>query len=205
MRALALLIALVLLLRSLHAALADEGPLKSSTSFLSEALKAEQHDETANPGMLWVSEGEELWKKADGAAGKSCGSCHGDAKASMKGVAAHYPMVDPGTGKLLNLELRINQCRSDRQKAETFPYESEELLALTAFVSRQSFGIPMQVKIDERSAPFYEKGKSLFYLRQGQINLSCAQCHEDNVGRHLRGDIISSAVGTGYPVYRLEW
>lgn len=33
----------------------------------------------------------------------------------------------------------------------------------------------------------------------------CGQCHDDNAGRRLRGDVISSGVGTGYPAYRLEW
>ncbi len=182
-----------------------EERIKSATDFLSEDLKKRQQDETANPGMLWVSEGEELWNKIEGSEGKSCTSCHGDAKTSMKGVAARYPAIDPRTGKLLNIELRINRCREGGQKAATFPYESEELLALTAYVARQSLGLPVAVKIDGAAAPYYQRGKELFYQRQGQINLSCAQCHIDNLGRHLRGDIISSGVGTGYPAYRLEW
>ncbi len=186
-------------------AFAQQQRLTSSTSYLSDELKARQRDETANPGMLWVSEGEELWQAIEGSAGKSCASCHSDANTSMRGVATRYPVADAETGKLLNLELRINRCRSFHQKAAEFPYESEELLALTAYLARQSFGMPMQVKIDGAAAPYYEKGKAFFYQRQGQINLSCAQCHEDNAGRHLRGDIISGAVGTGYPAYRLEW
>ena len=85
------------------------------------------------------------------------------------------------------------------------PTRSEELLALTAYIARQSLGMPLKVNTDGAAAPYYEKGRELFYLRQGQINLSCAQCHEDNVGRHLRGDIISSAIPSGYPAYRIEW
>jgi len=182
-----------------------ETRLQSSTSFLSDELRARQNDETVNPGMLWVGEGEELWRTIGGAEGKSCASCHGDAEKSMKGVAARYPAVDPETGKLLNLELRINKCRSERQKAEAFGYESEEMLAMTTYIARQSVGLPISVKADGSAAVYYEKGRSLFYLRQGQIDLSCAQCHEDNTGRRLRGDVISSAVVTGYPAYRLEW
>lgn len=189
----------------LNAAAADDIHIRSATEFLSPQLLTEQRDETANPGMLWVAEGEQLWRKAEGSEGKSCKSCHGDAKTSMKGVAARYPTVDPETGKLLNLELRINKCRTERQGASAFPYESEELLALTAFVARQSVGVPVKVSIDGAAAPYYSKGKAFFYLRQGQINLSCAQCHSENVGRSLRGDVISSGVGSGYPAYRLEW
>lgn len=187
-------------------AVAGDAPLRPATDFLSTELKARQADETANPGMLWVAEGEELWSKPEGQDGKSCASCHGDARSSMRGVAARYPAVDRAGGKLLNLELRINRCRTAAQKAEALPYESEELLALTAFIARQSLGMPLNVSIDGPvAAEAYERGKAFFYERQGQINLSCAQCHEDNVGRHLRGDVISSAIPAGYPVYRLEW
>jgi L-cysteine S-thiosulfotransferase len=184
---------------------AQDPSLKSATSYLSSELQKRQADETANPGMLWVAEGEELWNKSAGAAGKACASCHGDAKTSMKGVAARYPSVDQGSGKLLNIELRINNCRTRHQSAPAFSYESDEMLALTAYVARQSAGMPLSVRTDGPAAPYYEKGRGLFYLRQGQINLSCAQCHEDSLGRHLRSDIISSAIPSGYPVYRLEW
>jgi sulfur-oxidizing protein SoxA len=192
----------IMLARSSHAA---DTRLKSATSFLSSELQRRQADETANPGMLWVTEGEELWNKPEGAAGKACASCHGDAKTSMKGVAAHYPAIDRESGKLLNIELRINNCRTRHQSEQAFPYESEEMLALTAYINRQSSGMTLSVRTGGPAAPYYEKGRILFYLRQGQINLSCAQCHDENLGRHLRSDIISSAIPSGYPVYRLEW
>ena len=180
-------------------------PLASGTVFLSDNLKAQQADEAVNPGMLWVTEGAALWKQADGVVNKSCASCHGAAERSMQGVAARYPSVDVGTGQLLNLEGRINRCRKTNQQAEPYAYESDALLALTAFVARQSLGMPRAVKVDGAAAPYYGAGKALYHRRQGQLNLSCAQCHIDKVGRRLRGDTISNGLGNGYPVYRLEW
>ena len=50
-----------------------------------------------------------------------------------------------------------------------------------------------------------EKGRALFEQRQGQINLSCAECHDDNWGKSLAGAPIPQAHPTGYPLYRLEW
>jgi sulfur-oxidizing protein SoxA len=180
-------------------------PLASGTSFLTGNLKAQQADEAANPGMLWVSEGAAVWERQEGAANKSCASCNGVAEESMKGVATRYPAVDADTGRLLNLEGRINLCRQNNQQAEPYAYESDEMLGLTAFVGRQSLGTPMNVKIDGAAAPYYEAGEALYHMRQGQLNLSCAQCHVDKVGRRLRGDTISHGLGNGYPVYRLEW
>jgi sulfur-oxidizing protein SoxA len=185
---------------------ANDGiPPVSGTAFLSDELKALQADEFANPGMLWVGEGERLWKQPDGAAGKSCASCHNDAAQSMKGVAARYPAVDAATAKLLNLETRVNACRTRHMAAEAFAYESNDLLSLTAYVAYQSRGLRMQVETGGTAASHYKRGEALFNLRQGQLNLSCAQCHIEQAGRRLRGDTISHGVGVGYPIYRLEW
>ena len=177
----------------------------SGSAFLSPELKAMQADEFANAGFLWLAEGERLWTQTDGAAGKSCAACHGDARQSMKGVAARYPALDASLGNLLNLERRINHCRVQRMAAEPFAYETNELLSLTAYVASQSRGMPMAVDVTGAAAPYFESGKALFNTRQGQLNLSCAQCHVDHAGQRLRGDIISHGVGVGYPVYRLEW
>ncbi|MGQ9367286.1 sulfur oxidation c-type cytochrome SoxA [Azospirillum sp. ST 5-10] len=185
--------------------LASAEPLPSGTALLSDDLRAMQADDTVNPGMLWVDEGARLWDAAQGPAGKACASCHGVAGESMRGVATRYPAVDAGSGDLLNLEGRINRCRTRHQGAEPLAYESDALLGLTAFVARQSLGLPMAVETGGAAAPFHAAGRALFHRRQGQLNLSCAQCHDDNAGRSLRGDTISHGLGNGYPAYRLEW
>jgi sulfur-oxidizing protein SoxA len=59
--------------------------------------------------------------------------------------------------------------------------------------------------VDGPAAPFLEEGRRFYETRQGQLNLACGQCHDDNAGRRLRGDVISGGLGTGYPAYRLEW
>jgi L-cysteine S-thiosulfotransferase len=186
---------------------ADEtaSSLLPGSAFLSPELQALEADSFANPGMLWVGEGERLWQEKSGAAGKSCASCHRDASASMKGVAARYPAVDARSGKLLNLELRVNSCRTQHMSANPLAYESNELLALTAYLAFQSRGEATKVNVTGAAAPYYERGKRAFFTRQGQLNLACSQCHVDFAGRRLRGDIVSHGLGVGYPVYRLEW
>ena len=178
---------------------------RSSYDLMGRETRAMQDDDTVNPGMLWVLDGETLWNKKAGAADRSCADCHGDARESMKGVAARYPAFDPARGRPLNLEQRINACRVERQKAAPLAYEGKELLALSAYVARQSRGLPFNVTIDERTKPFLEAGREAFDRRQGQLNLSCAQCHDNNWGKHLAGSVIPQAHPTGYPIYRLEW
>ena len=179
--------------------------VRPGRDYLSPELRALQDDETRHPGLLWVEQGAELWQRAPESGKQACSGCHGDAAASMRGVAARYPSVDGATGELLNLELRIEQCRTKRQQAPAFGYESPELLALTAYVAHQSRGLPMSVRTDGPARPFFEAGRAFYEQRQGQMNLACGQCHDGLAGRRLRGDIISSGVGTGYPAYRLEW
>ena len=178
---------------------------RSGYSFMAADTKAIQDDDTANPGMLWVLDGEALWRRKAGAAGKSCADCHGDAGTSMKGVAARYPAFDAARGRPIDLAQRINLCRADQQKATPLVFESKELLALSAYVGRQSRGMPIEVESNERNKPFLQAGRELFNLRQGQLNLSCAQCHDDNWGQKLAGAPIPQGHPNGYPLYRLEW
>jgi L-cysteine S-thiosulfotransferase len=58
---------------------------------------------------------------------------------------------------------------------------------------------------DDRLKPSIEAGRAMFVERQGQLNLSCAQCHNDHWSQKLAGNTIPQAHPTGYPLYRLEW
>jgi sulfur-oxidizing protein SoxA len=183
---------------------APEAGRRSGYDDMSRETRAMQDDEMSNPATLWVLDGEALWKKPAGSAGKSCAGCHGGGS-SMKGVAARYPAFDARLGRPLNLGQRINVCRSERQQAAPLAYESRELLALNAYVAVQSRGMPIAPVIDEKTRPFIEAGRKIFQRRQGQLNISCAQCHDQYAGRKLAGTVLPQGHPTGYPMYRLEW
>ena len=204
--------------------------LRSGSSYMSADIKAMQDDSFANPGMLWVEKGAKLWQTAPGSAApagvagasagvaggppapapapvpsNACASCHHDASSSMRGVAARYPVFDANTKQLLNLEGRINQCRSQRQGAAALAYESEELLALSAYVAHQSRGMPLNVSIAAAAQPHFEQGRTLYQRRIGQMNLACMHCHDWNAGKRLLAEPISQGHGNAFPAYRLEW
>jgi sulfur-oxidizing protein SoxA len=201
----ALLIAADIAAFPLFAAEIPQAERRSGFSFMTPDTKAIQNDDTANPGMLWTLDGEALWKSKAGAAGKACADCHGDAGGSMQGVAARYPAFDKELSRPVNLEQRINLCRARRQQATPLPYESRDLLALTALVARQSRGTAIESGGDPQLKPFIAKGRELFMQRQGQLNLGCANCHDDNWDKRLAGSAITQGHPTGYPLYRLEW
>lgn len=177
------------------------GEFVSGYAFLTPETQALQDDPFENPGYLWVDRGETLFQSASEGI-PSCGSCH---EAGLSGVAARYPAYDDARSELMNLEGRINTCRTEHQGMEELAYESEDLLSLTAYVANQSRGQPITVDTSGPARTFYANGRAYFETRRGQFNLSCQQCHTDTWGKQLRGDTISQGHGNGFPAYRLEW
>lgn len=177
--------------------------LRSGIEFASADVRSMQADDISNPGFLWVERGERLWRKP--AQGGSCAACHGDASVSMRGVAARYPAYDAVSGEVLDLEARINDCRTRRQGLGRLERESDDLLGLTAYVAYQSRGLPMATTIDGPARAAFERGRSFYASRHGQMNLSCGQCHEQNWGKRLYAETLSQGHGNAFPAYKLEW
>jgi sulfur-oxidizing protein SoxA len=167
--------------------------------------QAMQRDDSMNPGMLWVLDGEALWQRKPSTGAQACADCHGDAAASMRGVAARYPAWDEARNEPIDLAGRIMQCRESRQNAPSLTRESHDLLALSSFIAHQSRGLPIAPPEDAGMRATRAIGQSLYKTRLGQLDLSCAQCHDDLAGRRLAGSTIPQGHPTGYPIYRLEW
>ena len=200
------LIAFALSIVSCGAFASSDVPSKerqSSYEFMTLENKAMQDDPNLNPAMFWVMDGQSLWNLKSGQNNVACASCHGESGKTMRGVATQFPKII--NGKLQTLEGQINQCRVGRQNAPALAYESKDLLALTAFVAGQSKGLPITVHETSENKADLKQGRQWFYERMGQLNLSCAQCHEDRAGLKLGGSLIPQGHPTAYPIYRLEW
>jgi L-cysteine S-thiosulfotransferase len=206
----AIVIAVVALVTGIPEALAQGGVIsdsnrKSGFDMMGPEAQGMQRDDTQNPAMLWVRHGEDLWRTPAGQANLSCMSCHQDATTTMKGVAARYPAFDAATARPIDLSGKIQQCRTERQKAPDLARESRGLLGLAAYIGQQSRGMPVAPPDDPRLTPFQQEGEALFTHRMGQLNLSCVGCHTDNWGQRLGGSTIPQGHANGYPIYRLEW
>lgn len=201
-----LLAGLVWALLTLQAQASDvKDTRRSSALDMRAELQAMQADAALNPAMLWVQQGQDLWQSEPAAGVKSCAQCHGDAPVAMRAVAARYPAFSEALQRPINLAQRINQCRTQRQQQKHWKPESQELLALESYVAYQSRGLPIEPVADPRLELFLERGRQRYFERLGQINLSCAQCHDERAGLRLGGNLIPQAHPTGYPIYRLEW
>lgn len=160
-----------------------------------------QQDDFANPGMVYVDQGVGAWSTPDGSEGKSCADCHNAIEDGMKGVRASMPKVAPN-GELWSLENFVNDCRTNRMGAEAWGWSSQPMENMTLAIALQSRGEPVNVAIDGPAEAFWKKGKEIYYTRYGQLELSCANCHEDHFGDHIRADHLSQGQTNGFPVFR---
>jgi sulfur-oxidizing protein SoxA len=125
------------------------------------------------------------------------------------GIRQNYPYWDKATGQVKTLEMEINECR-EANGEKPLKYNKGDIAAISAYMAYTSRDKTFDIKIprdDPRAMEWYERGKAHFYGKRGQLNLSCADCHQHNPGNRIRADILSPAMGqpTHFPVYRSKW
>lgn len=179
--------------------------LLSGWRFRSNETQELQTDDFENPAFTAVEYGADLWEEAGGTSEKSCSSCHGAAEETMKGLRATMPKWNDAKGTLMTLEDHINWSREEHMGAKPWKWESAEMIAMTAYLGFQSRGIPVSVKTNGPAEEWFNRGKELYYTRVGQLDMSCANCHEDNFGNMIRADHLSQGQINGFPTYRLKW
>ena len=159
---------------------------------MTPSTQAMQRDDTQNPGDAVGRDGEALWHRKAGAADKSCADCHGDAPASMRGVAARYPAFDAplaAAGRPGAAHQPVPGAATARDAAARA--KADELLGLEASSRSSRAGLPIAPPPDPRLARVARRAaRSCYRQRIGQLDLACAQCHDDNAGRRLGGSVI---------------
>jgi sulfur-oxidizing protein SoxA len=181
----------------------DIDEIYSGWTFRKTETQALQMDDFDNPAMLFVDKGIDLWNKVEGSKDKACASCHADAEV-FKGLRTVLPRWNASASEIWAMEDYINNCRTEQMGADPLKWGKAPMDSLVAVISLQSRGLPMNVKIDGDVAPIWEKGKELYYARVGQLDMSCANCHEDNYGVMIRADHLSQGQINGFPTYRLK-
>ncbi len=177
--------------------------ITSGWIYRSDETQAMQMDDFDNPGMIWVEKAWEAWGTAEGSEGKSCADCHGEPE-EMAGVKAVYPKWNEAAGEVRNLQMQMNDCRVNRMGAEAWPADKGGSVQMEALLASVSRGMPVNVAIDGPAQSMWEQGREMYYARTGQLELSCATCHEDNYGNMIRADHLSQGQINGFPVYRLK-
>lgn len=183
-----------------------DNPLKElipGRVFSPPEIAAMQADDFDNPAFSLVLEAERLWSQPEGAAGRSCNACHarGTGAVQLNRTASTYPKYNEQLHKVINLEQRINLCRQLYMQAPPWPFESPELLGMTAFIRHFSRGIPYRVEVDGPAKETFEAGRALFDKRLGRLQLSCAQCHNERYGQKFSGETLTQGHPLDFPAY----
>ena len=177
--------------------------IRSGWTFRSSETQALQMDDFENPGMIFVDEAIEAWNTVEGSEGESCASCHGDPE-ELAGVRAVYPKWNDEAEEVRTMAMQINDCRTNQMGAEEWAYDKSDMLNMEALLASVSRGYPVNVAIDGPAQSTWELGRDLYYTRTGQLDLSCANCHEDNYDNNIRADHLSMGMINGFPTYRLK-
>ena len=177
----------------------------SGKAFLPPGLLKLQADEQDSPVSLWLDKGKQQWAEANG--GASCQSCH-NTPASLRAAVPGFPRLTGNGQQLINLEDQIVACRTRAGRLGA-RLDDDDVLSLSALLHQEAKGLPINVQpVREQMHAWsarLENGTALFAKRQGRINLACVHCHEQNIGKQMRIDVISPGHPTGFPVYRMSW
>jgi sulfur-oxidizing protein SoxA len=175
----------------------------SGWRFRADETQALQMDDFDNPAFIFVDQAIDDWNAEMGANGESCASCH-EGPESLRGLRAELPHWNEEEGEVYTAEMYVNECRTERMGLEPWGWDSQDMKNMTALIASVSRGMPINVAIDGPVAETWEKGKEIYYTRFGQLELACANCHEDNYGMMIRADHLSQGQTNGFPVYRLK-
>ncbi len=171
--------------------------------FRTRETQALEMDDFDNPSFVFVDVALDLWDKVDGTAGKACSSCHTDGPEEFAGLTTGLPRVDKD-GNLETLTDVVNGMRTNEMGADAWEYSGSDMAAMMSLIGLQSRGMPVNVAIDGAAAPYWDKGKELYYTRVGQLDMACSNCHEDNYNVMIRADHLSQGQSNGFPTYRLK-
>ena len=165
--------------------------------------KRENLDPIENPGMWAVDKAQELWNQM-GAAGKSCQSCHTDAKEAFKTWAASMPKWEPRLNKVLGVEEFITRHAKATTGADWL-METDENRAMSVYLHYLANGAPIKVDTTSPEAKAaIERGKELSARKVGQLNMACTDCHGKVANRWIRGQWLGEPKGQydHFPTWR---
>jgi sulfur-oxidizing protein SoxA len=180
------------------------GTVYSGWVFRTDETRAMQADDFDNPGMLYAEQGRSAFNTAMGTEGQSCASCH-ESPESLETVRASYPQWDAEREELQSVEMQVIECQTERMGMEVpYDYDSQAMRNMVALIASVGRGQTVDVAIDGPVAEHWELGREIYYTPYGQMELSCAHCHEQNYGNLIRADHLSQGQINGFPTYRLK-
>lgn len=153
-----------------------------------------------------VDAGKKIWETPF-KNGKTYADCLGDVKA----IRGKFPHYDAAKDTIATAEGALNACKEASDGEGFLDKEGKpqlnkgKIAQLMAYVAMEGRGGKINIPTPEgKAVAWYEKGKTFYYAKRGQLNMSCADCHTSNAGKKIRADLLSPALGhvTHWPTYR---
>ena len=162
-------------------------------------------DPFVNPGVEHAHAGRALFTRA-GPTGKACNSCHERPDEAFARWAATMPRWEPRLGKVLGVEEFILRHAKATTGSE-YPLGGSANTDLSAFLHAIAWGRPIHVDVTSPPArEAWRLGRTLYEAKIGQLNFSCADCHDagKGAGKWIRGQYLGEARGQldHYPAWR---
>lgn len=155
-------------------------------------------------GHFALDRGESLYKFLN--RGGRFAACLGAPKGNLKGLRASYPRYEKILKRVVGLEEMIQICGSHQGRIlENGSYDNS---AISLYIAGFSKGMPMRVDVSKGPMKAaFERGRRLFHSKAGRLNFACSSCHIHNVGKHVRGTVITTIFGDAvhFPVYRTKY
>jgi len=158
--------------------------------------------------QLVVEKGKEVFHQKN-SRGESCATCHGNEGAKLVGAYAKMPKYNERLKRVVVAPTQIAACAKDRLGQDWVENTKSNSL-LDMYVAWLSDGKPVDVDVTQ-SAPMreaYDKGKDLFFKRNGQFHFACASCHTPpSTQLFLRGQRPSGFYGDAshYPIWHFPF
>jgi len=161
-------------------------------------------NQAVHGGHFALDRGEKLFKQLD--AHHRFAVCLGAKKGKLKHLRAGYPRWRDDLKHVAGLEEVIEYCGA--RQGRVLQNGSYDNSAISLYLASLGNGQP--IAIDVAKGPLkeaFERGRHLFHTRVGAFNFSCSSCHTHNIGKRLRGNVITTPYGDAahYPVYRTQF
>lgn len=161
-------------------------------------------NQAVHGGHFAVDRGERLFKQLNVYGGFAI--CLSDRASSLQNLRASYPRWRADLGHVAGLEEVIEHCGAKQGRVlENGSYDNS---AISLYLASLGNGQPINIDVSSGSMKeSYERGRRLFHTKAGAFNFACASCHTHNIGKRLRGNVITTIYGDAahYPVYRTQY
>lgn len=162
-------------------------------------------DPFVNEAMNAMEKGKELFGR-EGAARKSCATCHAAPEQSLKTWAAAMPRYEPRLNKVIGVEEFVTR-HARATTGDEFPLQSGDNVSLSIYLRYLANGEP--INVDTASKEHREaikRGAELLNRKIGQLNMACVDCHtkERGGGKWIRGQWLGEFRGQmdHFPTWR---